>query len=197
MWLVNWFKSALEGLGLMNKKGKIVFLGLDDAGKTTLLLRLKEDVMKQMDPTQQPYSEELVMGKNTNNVGKVRFKAWDLGGHEAARKTWRNYVSDVDGIIYLVDSSNVKRFEESRVELQGVLEMPELQKVPIVILGNKIDKAGAVPEEELREALGLEPKGMIDYGKEKGSRPVEVFMCSVAKRMGYTDAFKWLSGYLK
>lgn len=62
MFLVNWFKSALEGLGLMNKKAKIVFLGLDDAGKTTLLLRLKEDVMKQMDPTQQPYSEELVLG---------------------------------------------------------------------------------------------------------------------------------------
>ena len=62
MWLVNWFKSTLEGLGLMNKNAKIVFLGLDDAGKTTLLLRLKEDVMKQMDPTQQPYSEELVLG---------------------------------------------------------------------------------------------------------------------------------------
>lgn len=62
MWIFNWFKSTLEGLGLMNKNAKIVFLGLDDAGKTTLLLRLKEDVMKQMDPTQQPYSEELVMG---------------------------------------------------------------------------------------------------------------------------------------
>jgi GTPase SAR1 family protein len=62
MFLVNWFKNALESLGLMNKKAKIVFLGLDDAGKTTLLLRLKEDVMKQMDPTQQPYSEELVLG---------------------------------------------------------------------------------------------------------------------------------------
>lgn len=45
------------------------------------------------------------------NSGKIRFKAWDLGGHEAARKTWRNYVSDVDGIIYLVDASNTKRFE--------------------------------------------------------------------------------------
>jgi GTP-binding protein SAR1 len=56
MWLINWFKSTLESLGLVNKKAKIVFLGLDDAGKTTLLLRLKEDVMKQMDPTQQPYS---------------------------------------------------------------------------------------------------------------------------------------------
>lgn len=67
MWLVNWFKSSLENLGLMNKKAKIVFLGLDDAGKTTLLLRLKEDVMKQMDPTQQPYSEELVLG--------IQFKA--------------------------------------------------------------------------------------------------------------------------
>ncbi len=63
MFLVNWFKSKLEGLGLLNKNAKIVFLGLDDAGKTTLLLRLKEDVMKQMDPTQQPYSEELVLGK--------------------------------------------------------------------------------------------------------------------------------------
>lgn len=114
MWLLNWFKSTLESLGLVNKKAKIVFLGLDDAGKTTLLLRLKEDVMKQMDPTQQPYSEELTMGK-------ITFKAWDLGGHEAARKTWRNYVSDVDGIIYLVDSSNSKRFEESRIELQGIL----------------------------------------------------------------------------
>lgn len=63
MWgLFNWFKSTLESLGLLNKNAKIVFLGLDDAGKTTLLLRLKEDVMKQMDPTQQPYSEELVMG---------------------------------------------------------------------------------------------------------------------------------------
>ena len=56
MWVLNWFKSTLESLGLVNKKAKIVFLGLDDAGKTTLLLRLKEDVMKQMDPTQQPYS---------------------------------------------------------------------------------------------------------------------------------------------
>ena len=73
-------------------------------------MRLKEGHIRQLDPTQQPYAEELVMGK-------IKFKAWDLGGHEAVRKTWRNYVADVDGIIYLVDSTNVKRFEESRIEL--------------------------------------------------------------------------------
>lgn len=63
MWLVNWFKSTLEGLGLFNKNAKIVFLGLDDAGKTTLLRRLKDDRMVQMDPTQQPHAEELTLGK--------------------------------------------------------------------------------------------------------------------------------------
>lgn len=62
MWIVNWFKGTLESLGLFNKNAKIVFLGLDDAGKTTLLRRLKDDRMVQMDPTQQPHAEELTLG---------------------------------------------------------------------------------------------------------------------------------------
>jgi GTP-binding protein SAR1 len=71
--------------------------------------------------------------------------------------------------------------------------MPELEKVPIVILGNKIDKAGAVPENELREALGIEPKN--EWSKE--TRPIDIFMCSVAKKKGYAEGFKWLSTFLK
>ena len=63
MWIVNWFKGTLESLGLFNKNAKIVFLGLDDAGKTTLLRRLKDDRMVQMDPTQQPHAEELTLGR--------------------------------------------------------------------------------------------------------------------------------------
>lgn len=75
--------------------------------------------------------------------------------------------------------------------------MPELEKVPIVILGNKIDRAGAVPEHQLRSALGLEEKGSTNWSQNKNIRPVEVFMCSVAKKIGYADGFKWLSNYLK
>ena len=71
--------------------------------------------------------------------------------------------------------------------------MVELQKVPIVILGNKIDKAGAVPQNELREVLGVQARG--DWNK--GARPIDVFMCSVAKKTGYAEGFKWLSNYLK
>ena len=64
--------------------------------------------------------------------------------------------------------------------------------MPIVILGNKIDKGGAVPENELREALGIENNEW-----NKGARPMEVFMCSVAKKKGYAEGFKWLSTFLK
>ena len=75
--------------------------------------------------------------------------------------------------------------------------MPELEKVPIVIVGNKIDKAGAVSQEELREALGIEGKGIKDFSKSKNVRPLKVFMCSAAKKIGYSDALKWLSRNLK
>lgn len=75
--------------------------------------------------------------------------------------------------------------------------MPELEKVPIVILGNKVDKAGAVPENQLRQALGLQQKVNGGWNENKGIRPIEVFMCSVAKKFGYAEGFKWLSTYLK
>lgn len=60
-----------------------------------------------------------------------------------------------------------------------------------MILGNKIDKKEAVPEEQLRERLGLKDK------LESGERPIAVYMCSIAKKIGYTDALKWVGKYLK
>lgn len=75
--------------------------------------------------------------------------------------------------------------------------MPELEKVPIVILGNKVDKAGAVSENELLEALGLQDKTVNTWSQSKDVRPIKVFMCSVAKKIGYAEGFKWLSTYLK
>ena len=190
MFLVNWFYSALGALGLHQKHAKLVFLGLDNAGKSTLLQMLKDDKMGQLEPTVHPQSEELVMGS-------IRFRTFDLGGHEIARRIWKDYLGQVDAIVFLVDSSDRERFSLAKHELNELLEMEELQKIPFLIFGNKIDLDEAASEDELRAALGLETYSMYPPGKTpEGIRPIGVFMCSVARRSGYADGFKWVSQFL-
>lgn len=190
MFLFNWLKSALGYLGLHQKNAKLVFLGLDNAGKSTLLHMLKDDRMTQLVSTTHPQSEELVMGS-------IRFRTFDLGGHEIARKIWRDYLGQVDAIIFVVDAADRERFHIAREELHELLGSEELQNTPFLILGNKIDVSDAASEEEMRYELGLETYQINTQGKvEPGTRPVGLFMCSVAKRSGYADGFKWISQYL-
>ena len=124
MFIVKWFKSILYTLGLYQKSGELVFLGLDNAGKTTLLHVLKEDTYTQTDSTIQPHSEELT-------IGNVRFNTFDLGGHEVARKIWRNYVGAVNGIVFMIDTTDQERFDLAKTELNKLLEIPELNDTPI------------------------------------------------------------------
>ncbi|CAE7845180.1 SAR1A [Symbiodinium microadriaticum] len=192
MFFFDWWYNILAALGLYHKDAKILFLGLDNAGKTTLLHMLKEGRVAIHNPTLHPNQDELIMGK-------IKFKTFDLGGHEIARKLWREYfAAGVDGVVFLVDAVDRERFPEAKKELDALLTSEELANVPFLILGNKIDLGRAASEDDLRHQLGL----YETYGKEtKGERdanvrPIELYMCSVVRKMGYGDGFKWLSQFL-
>lgn len=106
----------------------------------------------------------------------------------------------VDAVVYLVDAYDKERFAESKRELDALLSDEALANVPFLILGNKIDIPYAASEDELRYHLGLTNfttgKGKVNL-TDSSVRPLEVFMCSIVRKMGYGDGFKWLSQYIK
>ncbi|KAL7104857.1 hypothetical protein ACP275_07G007700 [Erythranthe tilingii] len=193
MFNFDWFYGLLSSLGLYRKEAKILFLGLDNAGKTTLLHMLRDEKLVQHQPTQHPTSEEL-------SIGNINFKAFDLGGHRIARRVWCDYYAQVDAVLYLVDASDKERFAESKRELNALLSDESLRNAPFLILGNKIDLHYAASEDELRYYMGLTGvttgKGKVNLA-DTNVRPIEVFMCSIVRKMGYGDGFRWVSQYIK
>jgi GTP-binding protein SAR1 len=190
MFVVDWFFGVLGYLGLYHKNASLLFLGLDNAGKTTLLRYLRDGRITMNEPTLHPNSEELI-------IGNIKFNTHDLGGHESARTLWKTYFTAVDGIVFIVDALDRDRFPESKQELDQLMTDDSLSDVPILVLGNKIDIPQAASEDELRAVLGLrETYGKSGSSGNSGARPIEVFMCSILKEQGFKDGFEWLAQFL-
>ncbi|KAJ3610734.1 hypothetical protein NHX12_022825 [Muraenolepis orangiensis] len=187
--IFNWLCRSFSRL--YKKTGKLVFLGLDNAGKTTLLHMLRDDRLGQHVPTLHPTSEELT-------IAGMTFTTFDLGGHTQARRIWKNYFPAINGIVYMVDVADHERLAEAKDELDAILTDETISVVPLLILGNKIDRPEAISEDALRGMFGLHGhttgKGQVSV---KELRPLEVFMCSVLKRQGYGEGFRWLSQYIE
>lgn len=100
-------------------------LGLDSAGKTTALYRMKFDQYLNTVPTI-GFNCEKVRGAVGRAKG-VSFLVWDVGGQEKLRPLWRSYTRCTDGIIFVVDSVDVERMEEAKMELMRTAKCPDNQ----------------------------------------------------------------------
>jgi small GTP-binding protein len=151
------FLSILKTFVLKKrKKAKLVWLGLDHAGKTTLVKRITTGEFLE--------NPSRTMGLNIDRLSidrshQLEFVSWDLGGQAAFRKSiWDSYLADAAAIIFVVDSADSARFIEAKEELwRYVFNNPQIQeRTPILILANKQDLPNAVNAGTLANALGLE-----------------------------------------
>ncbi|KAI8356604.1 ADP-ribosylation factor-like protein 1 [Choanephora cucurbitarum] len=158
------------------KEVRILILGLDGAGKTTILYRLQIGEVVSTIPTI-GFNVETVTYKN------IKFQVWDLGGQTSIRPYWRCYYSNTDAIIYVVDSVDKDRMQTSREELHAMLEEDELKDAALLVFANKQDMEGALSSAEVADALGLSTLKNRQYA---------IYRTSALKGEGLTEGLDWL-----
>lgn len=146
------FFSSLKDLFETFSSGspaRIVMLGLDAAGKTTILYKIKLNEIVSTIPT---------IGFNVETVSPVKgvtFTVWDIGGQDKIRPLWKHYFNNTEGLVYVVDSNDRERILESREELFAILENNEMRGVPVVIIANKQDQPNALGTSDVADLLCL------------------------------------------
>eukprot|EP01083_Nonionella_stella_P083548 231061_1 len=155
------FAKALDALK-GKKEYRILMVGLDAAGKTTILYKLKLGEIIHTIPTI-GFNVEQVEYKNIN------FTVWDVGGQDKIRPLWRHYYKNTQGVIFVVDSNDRERIDDSfgelqskynitmpaKEELHSMLQDDELRGASLLILANKQDLPNAMSINEISERLGL------------------------------------------
>jgi len=127
---------------------RILMVGLDAAGKTTILYKLKLGEVVTTIPTI-GFNVETVEYKN------LSFTVWDVGGQDKIRPLWRHYYQGTNGLIYVVDSNDRDRSEDAREELTKMLNEDEMRDAVLLVFANKQDLPNAMTAAEVTEKLGL------------------------------------------
>eukprot|EP00470_Lotharella_oceanica_P015251 CAMPEP_0170182778 /NCGR_PEP_ID=MMETSP0040_2-20121228/28823_1 /TAXON_ID=641309 /ORGANISM="Lotharella oceanica, Strain CCMP622" /LENGTH=169 /DNA_ID=CAMNT_0010428321 /DNA_START=216 /DNA_END=725 /DNA_ORIENTATION=- len=157
-------------------------IGLDAAGKTTVLYKLKLGEIVHTVPTI-GFNVERVEHKN------LTFQVWDIGGQDKIRKLWRHYYENTDAVIFVVDSSDRERLPMATTELEKTLAFDELQKASLLVFANKQDLPKALPTQAIADGLGLE--------KMKSGRSWFVQGASATAGEGLREGMDWLAKTLK
>jgi ADP-ribosylation factor-like protein 3 len=168
--------NLLRKLKKNDKEARILILGLDNSGKTSCLKKISDEDISQITPTQ---------GFNIKSVMSNGFKlnVWDIGGQKAIRPYWQNYFESTDGLVYVIDSADRKRLQETGVELNLLLEEDKLQGVPILVFANKQDLINALPSKDIAEELNLH---------QIRDRNWHIQACSAKTGDGLSAGMEWL-----
>ncbi|XP_071750431.1 ADP-ribosylation factor-like protein 4D [Centroberyx gerrardi] len=133
----------------------VVVIGLDSAGKTSLLYRLKLREFVETIPTKGFNMERIKVSMGNSKTNSTTFQVWDVGGQEKLRPLWKSYTRRTDGLVFVVDAAETERMEEAKVELHRITRSAENQGVPVLVLANKQDLDGAMSALEVEKVLAL------------------------------------------
>ncbi|NXG13833.1 ARL11 protein, partial [Grallaria varia] len=129
------------------RDARVVMLGLDFAGKSTLLYKLKSSQAVETCPT---------VGFNVESLQTpcgVSFTLWDVGGQDNLRASWPDYLEDINTLIFVLDSTDKARLSEAVAALEETLSHPSMTGIPVLLLANKQEVLGALAPSELGEML--------------------------------------------
>ncbi|NWI71254.1 ARL11 protein, partial [Todus mexicanus] len=174
--------GKLISKGQHKRDARVVMLGLDFAGKSTLLYKLKSGQAVETCPT---------VGFNVESLQTpchVSFNLWDVGGQDSLRASWPHYLEDTNTLIFVLDSTDVARLPEAVAALEEALSHPSMADVPVLLLANKQDVPGALATAELEERL--------QQGQLVGRRWV-LLGCSAHTGQGLQEALAALGELLR
>jgi len=168
--------KALEALSLRKSKPtKMLLLGLDGAGKTTMVNQLKLGEYISTIPT---------IGFNVENIKykNLNMTMWDIGGQKTIRDLWRHYYQNTDAVIFLIDSCDKERLELAKEELYNLMNQEELRDALILVYANKQD-IGVMSVSEIMNYLEL----------HKIQRPWKIQGCCAVTGQGLGEGLDWIS----
>ncbi|KAI3432083.1 uncharacterized protein J3R85_007466 [Psidium guajava] len=168
----------------------VLILGIDKAGKTTFLEKLKSIYLN----TESLPPDRIVptVGLNIGRieVSNTKLVFWDLGGQPGLRSIWEKYYEEAHAVVFVIDAASPSRFEDSKSSLEKVLRNDDLQGAPLLILANKQDLAEAVSADELDRYLDLKKLDERVYMFEAVSAYDGVML--IRCRLGIKESVEWL-----
>ena len=141
--------SIIKKTKAKEKEMRLLILGLDNAGKTTILKKINGEDIDKISPT-------LGFNIKTLQYDSYKLNVWDVGGQTTIRSYWRNYFEQTDGLIWVVDSSDKMRLNDCKKEMHSLLKQEKLVGASLLIFCNKQDIEGALTSDEIKKFLNLE-----------------------------------------